>query len=186
MRWISFLILAYVVLLIQTTLVRLVHFTVASAGTIAPDLLAMVAVFVAMHVRSGADVMLAAWALGLAADLTTGGGPNALPAVGVMPIAYALAAGMVYRLREAFFAERVSTKIVLALLFCLVAHGIWVTVQSLLACRAMTWSAYGQMLVQALGLSAYTAALMAPAHWVLTRLGGLFVAAPAGRARRYR
>jgi rod shape-determining protein MreD len=178
MRWIPFLVLAYLTVVVQTSLGRLLAFGAGSAGTVQPDALAWAAVFVAMFARSSVDVMLSGWVLGLLADLTTGA------VVGVMPIAYALSAGAVFRVREAFFREKFSTKVMLTLVFCLLAHGMWVTGQSLLAWRAMTWGAYGRVLLQAALLSAYTAALAPAAHWLLGKAEPLLLGAPAGRGRR--
>jgi len=183
MRWIAFLILTYAVLLLQTSLVQFGSFLAGSAGSVQPDLLALVAAFVAMFARNNLDAMLAAWVLGLAMDLTTGGGGVHGSAVGVMPVAYALAAGAVYRLREVFFREKASTRVVLTLLFCLVAHGLWVALQSLLSWRYMTWGAYGRTMVQATLVSLYTAALAPLAHWLLDRAEPWLLAPGGGRTR---
>ena len=185
MRWIPFLILTYVVVLLQTSLVGLITFHFGSIGTVGPDLLAIAAVYVVMHARYGLDAMLAVWVLGLAADLTAGGGTAGLTAVGPMSIAYVVGGGAVYSIREAFFRDRASTKVILALLFCSLAHFVWVSLQSLLAWRAMTGAAYGAMLLQALMLSVYTAALMPLAYFPLSRVGSFILASPTGRPRRY-
>jgi len=180
MRWVPFLILAYLVLLVQTTVGRLLSFDVTSVGTVGPDLLAILAVFAALHVRSEVDAMLAGLALGLAVDLTTAGGPGVVTRVGPMPIGYVLGALVVFRIREAFFRERALTQAFLAAVFCAVAHGFWVTAQSLLA---MKWDDYGEMLFQAGCLAAYTAALMPLAHLGLRRCTGLLIVTTGGRSR---
>ena len=61
MRWIPFVILAYAIVLLQTTVGRVLVFSTVSAGTIGPDLTALLAVFIAFHVRGWADAMLAGW-----------------------------------------------------------------------------------------------------------------------------
>ena len=185
MRWVPLVILVYAVLLVQTSLVRLVTFTFGSVGTVGPDLLAAAAVFVAMNCRSGIDVMLAAWIAGIAADLGTGGTVGGMTAVGPMAISYALAAGAVFQIRDAFFRERVWTRFALALLFALLAHGLWVTMQSLLVVRHMTWADYWRMVLQAVLIAVYTAAAMPLVYPVLQRVPGLFVAASGARGRRY-
>jgi rod shape-determining protein MreD len=184
MRWVFFLILTYVVLLVQTSLIQWISFRAGAAGSVQPDLLALVAVFVAIVARSGLDAMLAAWALGLAVDLTVGGGGTRSSALGVMPVAYALAAWAVYRLREVFFRERASTRILLTLLFCLLAHGLFVTLHTLLSWGQTTWGAYGRVLVQAIFISLYTAALAPLAHWLLDRVEPWLLVSGGGRARR--
>ena len=60
MRWVPLAILAYLVLLAQTTVGRVLAFDWPAVGTIGPDLLAMVAVYGALHARLRADAMLAA------------------------------------------------------------------------------------------------------------------------------
>lgn len=186
MRWIPFFILAYAVVLIQTTAGRILAFTADGVGTIGPDLTALLAVFVAFHARSGVDVMLSAWMLGLSVDLTTAGGMGAGVVVGPMAIAYCLVAGLLFRVREAFFRERALTQALLAWAFCLLTHGGWVTVQSLLSLRDVTWSAYGRTLLQAVAVACYTALLMPLAHVGLARLRRWFLSAPAGPGRRGR
>lgn len=187
MRWIPFLILGYLVVLLQTTAGRFLTFTTQAAGSIGPDLAAVVVVFVALYVRNWADGMLAAWALGLAVDLTAGAGGPGATAVGPMAVAYCLVAGLLYRVREAFFRERALTQAFLGGAFCLLTHAFWVTTQSLLAYKAMTWPAYGRTMLQAAGLSCYTAVLMPLGHFLLRAVQRWFLPAPAGpgaRARR--
>jgi rod shape-determining protein MreD len=187
MRWIPFAILAYLVVLLQTTVGRFLTFTPSGIGSIGPDLAALLAVFIACRVRSWPDAILAAWALGLAVDLTTGGGVGAGPVVGPMALAYALVAALLFRVREAFFRERALTQVLLAAAFCVLAHAAWVTVQSLLAWGAVSWSAYGRTLLQAALLAAYTGLLMPLAHVALARIQRWFLAAPVaarGRGRR--
>ena len=178
MRWTVFLVLVCLTLVVQTSLVQWLTFSAGSAGTVQPDLLALTAVFVALFARAGLDAMLAAWALGLAADLTT------QAAVGVMPVAYALAAGAVFRLRDAFFRDRISTRFILTLVFCLLAHPLWVTAQAAIDWRRNTWGGYGLTLLQAVLLSLYTAVLAPPLHWLLAKTGPLLWGQPAGRPRR--
>jgi rod shape-determining protein MreD len=178
MRWVPFLILTYAVVLLQTTVVQWLSFMAGAARTVQPDLLAMVAVFVALFARGGLDVMLAAWALGLAADLTAGA------AVGIMPVTYALAAGAIFRVREVFFRERFGTRFILTLVFCLMAHGLWATLQSLISWRHMDWGAYGRVMLQAGGISLYTAALAPAAHWLLERVESRLIPSSGGRTRR--
>jgi len=186
MRWIPFVILAWLLVIVQTTLGRVLTLSGTPIGSIGPDFLAILAVFVALQARSGLDAALAAWVLGLALDLTAAGGVTSPTVVGPMPIAYALAATLVYWLREAVFRERALIQALLAALFCLVAHGIWVTAQSLRASGEMTWSAYGEVLVQAVALAAYTALLMPMGYWALRYLRRIFMMAPSGRSRRRR
>ena len=184
MRWIPFLILAYLVVLVQTTVGRFLVIRSAGLGNIGPDLAALVAVFVALHARAWPDAMLAAWVLGIAVDLTTAGGVGSATVLGPMSVAYALAAGLLFRVREAFFRERAMTQAMLAMAFCLMAHGLWVTSQALLGAGEMAWSTYGRTLLQAVGVSGYTALLMPLAHFGLVKCRRWFLASSAGRRGR--
>lgn len=186
MRWIPFVILVCLLVLIQTTLGRVLTLSDTPVGPIGPDLLAIMAVFVALQARSGYDAAMAGWVLGMGLDLTAAGGVTSPTVVGPMPVAYVLAAALVYWLREAVFRERALIQGVLAALFCLLAHGIWVTAQSLRAAGQMTWSAYWDVMLQVMALAAYTALLMPLGYWLLDRLRRLFMTAAVGRSRHRR
>ena len=186
MRWIPFIIMAYAVLLVQSTFGGLLAITFRSVGAVGPDMAAALAVFAALYVRSSLDAMIAGWVLGFFVDLLAGGPTGVLSPVGPMSMSYALASGVAFGLRDAFFRERPSARFMLTLVFCLIAHGTWVTVQTILASSVMTWGDYGRMLLQAGLLSAYSA-LLAPVLCVLfDRTRGLLIIAPSGRGRRYR
>jgi len=180
MRWIFFLILAYVALVAQTTVGGLLVIHTAWAGPVAPDVVAMVAVFVAMALRNGTDAGLACWILGLGLDLASG--PGATTVVGPMALAYGLGGLMVFQLREMFFRDKILSQVVMTLLFAVATHAIWVTLQALVA-RAFTWSEYGQMLLQAVLLGAYTAALAPLLHALLLRHERILLIVPSRRSR---
>ena len=185
MRWLSLAILAYALLLLQTTVGSLLTFRAGALGPVGPDLLALVATFVALNVRSGLDAMLAAWMLGLGLDLMTGAGPSVSSVTGPMPLAYALAGGLVYQVREAFFRERLVTQALLAAGFCLAAHAMWLVLQWLLCARA-AGVGLGRPLLAAVAVAAYTGALMPGASFVLKRMRRMLIVAPppAGPGRR--
>jgi rod shape-determining protein MreD len=178
-RWVPFLILVYMVLLVQTTVGRILTFQRTAWGTVGPDLAAIVAVYLALHLRDGMDLAITAWTLGLAVDLTTAG-----PAVGPMALAYLAAGAVVLKLREAVFRERAAAQMLMAMVFCLLAHGLWVTVELLwLPPVNRSWAQYGWMLKQASVLAIYTAALMPLGHWVLGRAERFLIAPQSGRSR---
>jgi len=180
MRWIPFVILIYVALLVQVVVAALpVRF--GFTGDIAPDIPAILAVFFALSVRDLHDAMLAAWSLGLAMDIMLCGMGGIVTAVGPMPIAYALGSGIIYRVREAFFRDRALARAILTLVFCLTAHFLWVTIQTLLV---LAWSAWWSAVAKAIGISIYTAAVAPLVCVVLQRCGGWFIATPARRSRR--
>ena len=186
MRWIPFLILTYAVVLVETSVGWVLFIDISSLGAVGADLAAMVAVFVALHARGAADAMLAAWTLGLAADLTCGGGVGAVTVLGPMSIAYCLAAGLLWRAREAFFRERALTQAMLAFAFVALAHGMWATAQAVLAPGHVTLGDYGRTLLQVLAVACCTAVLMPLAHYVLRKCQRVFLVAAAGPARRMR
>ncbi|MFB3891027.1 MAG: hypothetical protein ACE15C_03280 [Phycisphaerae bacterium] len=181
MRWIPFVILAYVIILIQTSAGRLMRIDTGWLGPIGPDFAGVVAAFVALRARGGLDAMLAAWALGLGIDLTTAGGVGFSTVIGPMPIAYALAAGMLYRVREAFFREHALAQGLLTMVFVFVAHGLWLTMQTLRL--GGDWAAWRQMLLAALLVAVYSALLAPLIHALLGWRQAWFIAEPTGRGR---
>lgn len=186
MRWVPFILLLYLTAVVQTTVGGVLTINTVAIGPFGPDLLAVVAVFVALHARSGLDVVLAAWAGGMAIDLTAAGGVDSVTVLGPMSLTYVLAATVIYRIRDAFFRERPLPQAILTLLFCVMAHPLWVTLQSLLAGRATVgWPLYIRRLWEAAAVSLYTAALAPLLCWGLGRLRGWIFAA-GGEARRKR
>jgi cell shape-determining protein MreD len=161
MRWIPFVILAWVMVLLQTTFARLLTTDAFAVGTVGPDLLASLAVFAALYAQRPRDALVAAWVLGMALDLATAGGPGGGSLVGPMSLGYVLGAKVVYSVREAFFRDRLAARALMCLLFCLIAHCFWVTAQSVLSWGRTPWGAYRGMLVQA-GLVSVCSALLAP------------------------
>lgn len=185
MRWIPLLILTYLVVLLETTLGRALFINTASLGAVGPDLTALVVVFVAFYARSATDAMLTAWILGFAVDLTVGGAMGAMPVVGPMSIAYSLVAGLLWRVRDAFFRERATTQALLALAFCVLTHGLWVTAQAILA-SGPGGGDYGRTLLQAIAGACYTALLMPLAHYGLSKCQRMLLVSPVGPTRRMR
>ena len=180
MRWILLGIFAWVLVLIQTTLVQAVTIETDWIGTIGPDLLAPLAVFIALYGRHSTDVVIAACGLGFALDLGAGGASGSLTVIGPMAIGYTLASWGLLATRDALFSKRIGTRVLLTFLFCLVAHPIWVTCQFVVAHGAGTWGAYGRGLIQATLLAGYTAMIAPPVMWLLGRLRRWIFRGPAG------
>jgi len=179
MHWIPFAIATFVVVLFQTTVGGVLTLTRTGIGTIGPDFAAILAVYVALHGRKAADVMIAAWILGFALDLTASGA-----ALGVMALAYSLAAGGVFRVREAFFQERALTQALLVVAFCAATHGVWVTAQYARARELMAVSDYVRLLLQAGSLAIYSGLLTPLVNLGLQRCRGWLIPIPTGRSRR--
>ena len=185
MHWIAFAILSYAAAWLQTTAVHLLKFDLSYVGRVSPDLLVIVALFVCLYAHGLADAMIAAWVLGALVDLTTAGqGAGAVTVVGPMALAYAVAAAAIFKAREAFFRERITTRMLLGAVFCFIAHGIWVTVQSLLIVRHMSWGAYGGMLVQVVAAGVYTGVLTPICFLGLSRIERRLIVTTGGRSRR--
>ncbi len=118
MRWGGFIVLAAVATCVQMSLGAVLRIPLGGTGlSLAVDFMAIVAVMVALRARGTADAALAAWSLGMLIDLTTSGMP-----LGLYALTFAAAGAMICQMREALFTDNPLTQMVLALLFCLVAH----------------------------------------------------------------
>ncbi len=185
MRWIPFLILVYAVVLFQCTIGKLLAFDWPVVSNVGPDFLAILAVYVALNVRSGSDAILAGWLLGLAVDLTSAGAGGAVTVVGPMALAYSIGAGLIFKVREAFFREHTLTRAFLTLLFCILVHWIWITAQSLIAGN-VSWSSYSLLFMQLLVLALYTAVLAPLGYIGLSKIRRWIFSSSPGRAGRSR
>jgi len=184
MHWVWLILLGYLVLLFQTTLGRLFNFDISYLGGIGPDFMAMVTVFVALYAREAADAMLTGCILGLGVDLAAGGAVGAMASVGPMPVAYAIAAALIFRIREGMFRDRALTRVLLTIVFCALSHGLWVTLQGLLTASSLTWRLYGRMLLEVLVVAIYTGLLAPLVLYGLSKIQRWLFAVPPGRSRR--
>ena len=186
MRWVPLAILTYVLALGQTTLGGMIEINLTKIGPIRPDVLAIVAVYAALHVYSVVDAMLVAWMLGLVVDLSTGAGTADSTVVGPMALAYALAAGGVYKIRGAVFREKVVTQCAMTVVFCVLAHWLWITAQWTLAFEGTTTGGYVLMLVQAVLAGLYSALLAPVVHVGLHAFRRWIIIMPSGEFGRRR
>lgn len=186
MRWTPFLIFAYLFTLAQTSLGRMLMLDRLTMGPVGPDFVLLLAVFVALYVRSATDAMLVGWVLGLLIDLTTGGGAGTATRVGPMAIYYALACWLVFQVREAIYRERALPQMLLAGGFCLLTHTLWVSTQMLLGSGHVFWGSFGRLLLQVLLSSIYTGLLMPLVHFVLMPCRSWLLTTPPRRSRRRR
>ncbi|MFP4053564.1 MAG: rod shape-determining protein MreD [Phycisphaerae bacterium] len=181
MHWIPFLIASFVVAAIQQSLGRVWTF-----GHVGPDLLAILSMLAALRARTATQAALAAWVLGLLADLTTASGPAGATVIGPMSVGYVVAATGVFRVREMFFAEHPLAQLFLAGAFCAVSHTIWIIAQMLLGPVPLTLPDFVQTMGNMLGIALYTAVVAMVLSLPLRYLGGL-LGVPATRAlRRHR
>jgi hypothetical protein len=164
-------------MLLQTTLGRLLTFSTDTVGQIGPDLAAAFAVFLALQARHSVDALGAAWVLGFSIDLLAAGAVEGGACAGIMSLSYMAGAGAIFWVREAFFRDRPLTQAILGVLFCLIAHGLWITGQ---AARAGDWAAWRRMVPQMLALTAYTGLLTPLANVMLTGMRRLFLVSAGG------
>lgn len=186
MRWVPFIIVAYLVTVVQTSLGRVLVFDRLDIGPVGPDLLAMLAIFAGLWVRSGSEAVLAAWTLGMLLDLTTGGGAGVTTVVGPMALAYGVCVWLLVRIREGLFRERVLPQIICAFFFVLVAHTLWAVLQMLLGRGALSGATFGRTMLQILASAAYTAVLMPLVHLLFNAARSLLLTAPPKRGRSSR
>ncbi|MCY2925803.1 MAG: hypothetical protein NT031_10245 [Planctomycetota bacterium] len=177
MRWVPFLLAVYAIMLLQTSLGRLLTFSTDFAGQIGPDLAAVLAVFLALHARAAVDALAGAWVLGFSIDLLAAGAVEGGACAGMMSLSYMAGAGAVFWVREAFFRDRPLTQAILSVVFCLLAHGLWITGQ---AARAGDWASWRRMIPQMLALTAYTAVLAPLCNVLLLRMRRLFLVSAGG------
>jgi cell shape-determining protein MreD len=178
MRWIPFIILVYVVLVVQSSLGLAMGF-----GGVSPDLLAVVAVAVALWAPNAMTAMLAAWVLGFALDLTITGATGGLTVAGPMSLAYLVGARLIFNLREIVYNDRVIIRGLLAGVFCIVTHGLWVLSQCLLT---VSWSDFPRLMGQGAGVALYTAIVAPIGCWMLWPARGLLFEVPVHSSRRAR
>lgn len=183
MRWIPFILLTYVALLAQTTGGILLAVHTDSAGAVFPDLLAVMAVFIALNLRNQHEVVIGCWLLGMGLDLTSGGQGWA---VGPMAIAYSAGGFVIFKLRETFFRDSIISQTFLSAIMALSAHVLYVTLQSILSFGSSSLALYGQQLLQACLLALYTAVAAPAVLSVMSKIERLFIAAASSKSARER
>ncbi len=184
MRWAPFLIFAYLLLLAQSTLGHMLMLDRLTLGPVGPDLMALLAVFVGLYVRGAMEGVTAGWVLGMMIDLTTAGGAGMGTRVGPMALFFALGVWMIFQVREAIYRERALPQMLVAAIFCLLTHSLWVLTQAVLA--PGLWPNLGRLLVQVLLSAVYSGLLMPLVHFVCMSSRGWFLTASPGRSRRSR
>lgn len=171
MRWLTFCILAIVVLTLEVTVAPLLEWHGAR-----PQWLLMLAVFFALNGRS-VDVLIGAWILGLLYDLHT------LPEyVGLFSLAFSLVAIIVYSMREFLFREHPLTHFLVTFAACLLIQ-IMLDVHRAAAFGDSSggiWSLGRETLLTAL----VTALFALPVHFALLRLHRTLGIMPARFGRR--
>jgi rod shape-determining protein MreD len=156
MKWFALGLAMIVCVVLQTTVSPRL-----AIGSVRPDFLLLLAVFLAMHVR-GVDVIAAGCALGMVADL------QSLERFGLLAIAYAAASAAVYLVRTHVFRSHPLAHLTMTLL-----AGLIVQLVILLYCIAFTGVGGGSWGGQVFGgvlIAVYSALWAPPLHAVLLRL----------------
>jgi len=144
MRWLTFAILAVLVLTLQAAVAPRIDLFSAR-----PDFLLIVVVFLGLYASSG-DAIAAGWILGACADLMT------IERFGVIAFSYGLTAILVTLLREYLFRYRVLTQTIVTLTACLLVRTAWTMYYHLL--YEARGPMLGDWLIGGVLASAYTAA----------------------------
>ncbi len=179
MRWYHFAILVFVSVVgvvVQSTVGQLLWFR-TELGWIGPELLAAVAVFIALYATNATDAALSGWILGFAVDLTVSGS-----SMGLLALLYAAGCWGIFHVRDVFFRDRAMTQIIIGLVFCVFVYELWTVYDILVGGRES--GEYFRPALQALGLSIYTAVLTPLVCAVLKRLREFLLPAPPIRERR--
>lgn len=158
MRWATFIVVAAVLLTMQSAIAPFVEIK-----GVRPDWLLVGAVFVGLFVKPS-HAVVAAWSLGFCADLLTVEHP------GLLSLSYMLAAAAVSAVREYVFRYWAITQFTLTFLLAVCLGTAWMFYR-----RAMYFpvrSLTSDWLVGVLMTSLYTAAWAPILHSLLLRLSG--------------
>jgi len=181
MRWIPFLVFSYIMLLLQCSIGRILVFHFDWPGPFGPDVLLIFAVFVFLISSDPLDGILAGCIIGFIWDL---GMAASACCVGPMAIICAFCSWPVMGIREALFRNRVLPQMILTAMFVAFAHGMWITVQTILG--GFSWSDYARLLLMAF-LSVICTVLLTPVIIVFLKPFRKWIVLPIpslGRRRR--
>lgn len=163
MRWTLLVIFAYLLAVMQSTLFEPRLLGLGAFGlNIRPDLLLLLALFVALRVDAAA-AFLTAWSLGLAESLCLHGGEGPL---GVTPLLFALLAWLVCLLRPLVDSTRILVQVLLTLA---AVFALRVPQQTVLLWLTGGHIDTAQVLQRGLGDAVYSAVLAPYLFWLLVR-----------------
>jgi rod shape-determining protein MreD len=169
MRWLPFIILLYVGIVLQTTLAQRLEI-----NHVRPDFMFIAALYYALQVVSP-EAMIAAWFLGFAVDLCSQG------QLGVYAFAYGLMALLVVQFRESMFRDHPLTSLFVTLICTWLAHliaGVYFILTHPQSPRSTI-----EMLLHSTYTAMYTAAIAPYLHWMLGRIRGVLGVAQPRRIR---
>jgi len=128
MRWPVFAIFAFIVMVLQLSLRNVL--TLQSLRQISPDLVACLAVFIALFAHRGA-ALWACWFLGLMMDLAPTDGDPGYFLIGPHALGYVFGGFLVLQLRTMVFRRRAVTLAFLTLVFLVAASVVTVFMLSM-------------------------------------------------------
>ena len=156
MRWIVFLLVAVPILTAQSSLSQRAELFGAR-----PDWLLILVVFIALHARR-VDAVLAAWVIGLSADLMT------IERCGLIAMTYVLVTIAIVAIREYLFRDRTITQLVATFAAGAAVHSGWLVYRRVMY-RPIT-PAFDDFVVEVLFVSVYTALWAPLIHGCLLRI----------------
>ena len=156
MRWLSFSILAVVVLTLQSALIPRIELFGAR-----PDLILVVTVFFAMH-AGRRHAVLVAWLLGMTADLMT------IERFGLLALSYALIAMTVASVRDFLFRYNAFSQIVVTAAASLLIGAGWLFYRRVLFDPGV--ALVGDMVVTLILTPIYTGLTAPPIHGIMLAL----------------
>lgn len=158
MRWFYIILVAFVASMIQTTAGQIFWFP-TSLGWIGPIFPIGAAVFAILYARQAVDVALAGWIFGLALELPLGGETS----MGLLPVLFAAVSAVLFKMREAFYRDRLVTQMILGFVLALLVYQAWAMCQAVLpgGLTQPYWRVTLQMLVVAVYTGLLTPSMVA-------------------------
>lgn len=182
MRWIPFAICSYLFIVLQCSLIQILKIDLFGFGPFCPDIVVIMALYIALHVRDLVDGLIAGWVLGTLLDLTISGPGGRF---GLMGIFFILAVYIIFSVREALFRNRALPQMLMGGFFVFLTNGLWVTLQAVLAWGVMSLNSYGSILLQVLMSGLYTALLTPLVFLALSQAKRILFETPQiGRSQR--
>ena len=173
------MIIAYIMLLLQCSLWKVLTVHVPLPGPFGVDLMLILAVFVFLHASEPIDGILGGTIIGFMWDIGMGG-----YYVGPMALVCAFCGWWIIGIREALFRNRALPQMVLTMLFVFFSHLFWITLQSLRGAGATGWGDYAGMLLSALLVAVVTSLLTPLVVTCLMPLKKMIVTPPLSPANR--
>ena len=175
MRWMVFIVLALIAVVLEVSLVNAM--ALHSLGGVRPSVTIVLATFVALNAPRQA-ALWACWLLGLVVDLCSplpAGGASVEYLVGPHAVGYAFAGYLILQLRPMVFRRRVLTIAALSAVSFLAASLVVVFVYSVrqwYPAEALHWTDFRPLgeLGRRLGIAVYSALIALPVGFLLVAL----------------